>query len=653
MSRQNLHKKINKELKEFYADIESASESASQSALNEDNNINLITPVESEFDEQINVEFLVEVEENSLNFHNSSDSSDAEDLENKTTFLEKLAKWSISHNITRECGNELLNILKEIDPSLPSDIRTIRKTPSCNTISNLSNGTYMHYGLKNCLTDFCCKNDKIITSTLFLQVGIDGIPISPNSSKSEFWPILVNVVNYPDVYAVGCFHGESKPKNSSLFLNEFVADCKDLLRDGFNFNNRLYKIEIHSFICDAPARSFVLQIKGHTGFYSCPKCVQKGLWVQNRMTFPNIESEARTDVSFLNRSQPEHHKFLDKLPLEHLNIGCVSQFPLDYMHVVCLGVMRQLLSLWVKPKKRNSTNIVLSVDQKDVLNSRLFIIKSCVPSEFNRKLRPLNHLEHWKANELKLFLLYVGPVILKGVLDDERYTHFLKLSCGIRILLNVKDCVQNNECALLLLKAFVSDFTRLYDSYNLTYNSHNILHLANEAIRFGSLENISAFKFENKLQEIKKLIHCGRYPLSQLFNRIVERSTWLNNISSESNNFKSLRGEIITLFLKTYCVSVRSPNNFCSVKERIFKILKIHQRGLEFLLFGKYITSPLCSIFVNPLRSSNFKVFTSISSNITYSETIEHRAEEISFKYMSLIVEDNHYFLPLNHTKTS
>lgn len=243
-----------------------------------------------------------------------------------------------------------------------------------------------------------------------------------------------------------------------------------------------------------------------------------------------------------------------------------------------------------KAEKKDSLNLVLTTEQKYLLNSRLFTIKCCVPSEFNRKLRPLDHLDHWKANELKLFLLYVGPAILKDVLDEGRYKHFLKLSCAMRILLNEKDSVVNNECASCLLKSFVSELPNLYDAYNVTYNVHNLKHLANESLRFGSLENISAFKFENKLQDIKKLIHSGRYPLAQLFNRVIERSVWLNNNKPcETKKYLMIKGEIITLFLKTYCLSTRPPNNFCSVNGQIFKICKIKQHGTRFTLSGKYI----------------------------------------------------------------
>ena len=40
----------------------------------------------------------------------------------------------------------------------------------------------------------------------------------------------------------------------------------------------------------------------------------------------------------------KHH--LQECPLKPLNVGFVSQFNLDYIHLVCLGVMKQLILYW-------------------------------------------------------------------------------------------------------------------------------------------------------------------------------------------------------------------------------------------------------------------------------------------------------------------
>jgi len=52
----------------------------------------------------------------------------------------------------------------------------------------------------------------------------------------------------------------------------------------------------------------------------------------------------------------------------------------------------------------------------------------------------------------------------------------------------------------------------------------------------GSLENYSAFKFENYLQEFKKYIKCSRHPLQELYNHIKEKQSVLLS-DNEANNY--------------------------------------------------------------------------------------------------------------------
>ena len=77
----------------------------------------------------------------------------------------------------------------------------------------------------------------------------------------------------------------------------------------------------------------------------------------------------------------------------------------------------------------------------------------------------------------------------------------------------------------------MEEFLNLYGYHNITYNLHNLTHLHLDALQYCGLENISAFKFENKLQEIKYLIRPGSHPLEQTFNRLIEAITYKGNKS--------------------------------------------------------------------------------------------------------------------------
>lgn len=66
-----------------------------------------------------------------------------------------------------------------------------------------------------------------------------------------------------------------------------------------------------------------------------------------------------------------------------------------------------------------------------------------------------------------------------------------------------------------LLKKLIYQFQNLYGKCFVSHNIHNLMHLANDVKKFGPLDIFSAFKFENNMTFIKKLLknminHCNR-----------------------------------------------------------------------------------------------------------------------------------------------
>lgn len=135
----------------------------------------------------------------------------------------------------------------------------------------------------------------------------------------------------------------------------------------------------------------------------------------------------------------------------------VSSFPLDYMHLVCLGVMKKLISFWVtgKPKFK------LSHGQISHMSNLLIAQSSEVPLEFNRKPRNISEYKRWKATEFRQFLLYTGPIVLKSILPKDKYIHFLSLHISITIL-SCKTHLEKIDYAEKLLKYFVERFLYLF-----------------------------------------------------------------------------------------------------------------------------------------------------------------------------------------------
>ena len=83
----------------------------------------------------------------------------------------------------------------------------------------------------------------------------------------------------------------------------------------------------------------------------------------------------------------------------------VSQFPIDYMHCACLGVMKKFLKLWTKGV---STFKLLSDDIILLSDMLTEVVKPFIPDEFARKPQCVLAVRQWKATELIQFVLYTA-----------------------------------------------------------------------------------------------------------------------------------------------------------------------------------------------------------------------------------------------------
>lgn len=201
---------------------------------------------------------------------------------------------------------------------------------------------------------------------------------------------------------------------------------------------------------------------------------------------PQTDAILRTGESFRNFDQQTHHTGISVL--QNLPINMVDAFPIDPMHLVYLGAVRKLLHKWCNQRR----NMKVKISKQIITEISLILddIAKFIPVEFNRKIRSLDDVSRLKATECRLLLLYVFPVILKHRLPEQIYQHFMLLHIAIRILAwneKVKDQA-NIEYANQLLILFVEQSPEIYGNSFITYNIHNLIHLADDCRRLGAIE---------------------------------------------------------------------------------------------------------------------------------------------------------------------
>jgi len=119
----------------------------------------------------------------------------------------------------------------------------------------------------------------------------------------------------------------------------------NLINESYFHHNNIIKISLFDLICDTPAKSFVLYTKSHTGFYSCTKCIIKGEYINGRICFPNRKLyPLKTDEMFsvkIYKNFQVCNSILNNIP----GFLPTRKTLLDYMHLVCLGVVKMMILL--------------------------------------------------------------------------------------------------------------------------------------------------------------------------------------------------------------------------------------------------------------------------------------------------------------------
>jgi len=482
---------------------------------------------------------------------------------------------------------------------------------------------------------------------------VDGTPLF-KSSNTSLWPILCMLKNADcsDPFVVGIYSGSEKPADASEFLSEFVAEVCNVSQNGVSIGGELYTIKIHSFVCDAPARAFLKGIKSHSGYAACEKCTEHGEYL-GKVIYPGTNAPLRTNVAFDEMADEEHH--LEPCPLKPLSVGYVTEFGLDYMHLVCLGVVRRLLLYWKGPvgplRVRLGSRLVKDLSQK------LVALSPHIPSDFSRKPRSVAEVLRWKATEFRQFLLYTGPVILREILSKNLYDHFLLLSVAIRILACPKLAMTFCDYANELLRLFVSEAGKLYGREVYVYNVHCLIHLAGDVKNLGTLDNFSSFPFENKLGQLKKMIRKPQFPIQQIVYRLAEQVKSRNSkqalptVKHEHSSgpvlgqYRSCR-QYRLVQTKKYVLSLALGNNCILATDGCLALVEniLDDSGTVVLMCRHFVRAE--NAFSYPLPSSKLGIYKVVDK---MTDLFALSLSSVAQKCALLPVKDGFVVLPLLH----
>lgn len=377
------------------------------------------------------------------------------------------------------------------------------------------------------------------------------------------------------------------------------------------------------------------------------------------MSFPDTNATPRTDQSFRQQSQPEHHKeksLLEALPIDLVDDVIVA----DSLHLLEHGIMKKLLSMWMK----GSTLFDFKFTKSDILelNKKIFEANKEMPSDCHRSLRAITCMKYWKGTEFRTFLLYIGVVVLKDHLDSEAYDNFLQLFCAVRICY-CKKYSGMLTLAQTLFREFIENFGLIYGSDHIVSNIHNLIHVCTDVKKHGNLNNISSYRFENALRHIKLQVQPNGAALGQVARRIIESTVNLNikPINFDSSNWQphmkyQLEQQTNSTFNAYKYIQI-TPNVHLSIRKSgdcffLTKKKQIVEMKYAFQLYGEYfvygnVYSNRTSFFNDPFDSKFIDVYVTDNEKRCSSY---FKIDRIECKLQRLTYKNSFVFMPILHS---
>ena len=490
------------------------------------------------------------------------------------SLAEELLKFMILFNCSRSMMSYLLTILLKHGVDVPSSVYKLKKhhkkqSPIL-TVTRTDKGNFAYLSILDNIL-YSIKRGilhlKKSFTKLKIQICIDGMPVF-KSSRLQIWPILLRIIPFPNEYdlhnafplPVAVFSGLAKPELGP-FVAQLIEELNRLKTEFFldEVSGRQILISDVYFIADAPARAFLQGIVNHGGYHGCAYCKVEGIYFINHVIYEEIDCPVRRDEAYAMKEENNQHCLS---PLAKI-VPLRSAFPIDYMHNICIGIVKKCLTFFLFKPRDCKLPCKIPESNKKKLSEHIKYFSKFLPSEFNRKLRGINDFNYYKATELRTFLLYFFPAFMKDYIPKVYYEHFLFLHFGTYSLLTER-AADYADVADVCFKRFFVNLKTLYGRGCQVYNMHILLHIAEFARIHGCLDNFSAFCSENYLRLIKKKIKSGNL----VFEQVINNLTTLREMYSLKEERKLI-------------YSTKSPNNCCVIASgQILLIDDCHEDGL-------------------------------------------------------------------------
>ncbi|KAK6471038.1 hypothetical protein HHUSO_G29953 [Huso huso] len=222
----------------------------------------------------------------------------------------------------------------------------------------------------------------------------------------------------------------------------------------------------------------------------------------------------------------------------------VENFVPDYMHCVLLGVVRQMMALWLDSQYHTERYYLAA--HIDNLDFRLLSIKP--PCNISRVPRSVTLRKYWKAHEWYAWLIFYSVPVLKGIQPQKYFSHWCLLVEAVSIMLGESIFTNQLDYCGDVLVRFVFLLEKLYGVQHVSYNVHLLLHLVKSVKDWGPLWAHSAFLYESYNGCLLQMIKGTQgVPLQICKKFLIEKALLLHATEMAGTP----KGELLNYFIGT------------------------------------------------------------------------------------------------------
>lgn len=514
----------------------------------------------------------------------------------KPSLRQQLMNFAQKHNPRPEMFEDLLNIMKTNGLKIPRSPESFFDKKF--EVVKLSFGNYLNIGIERGIKNyyrpcFIRKPMALVTSsddhssptqpreTLLLDVAIYIVKskVCNGLTVPQCMIVLgrINCKVFDDPFVIGIYYGAfPTPTIGNEILKIFVDEMQSLqTREVVIGGNQAFNVKLNAIVSDPISNSLITCTSLPNSLYGCSKCNQKAnLEIDNGYTsFPstNFLATLRSDDDFKYLLHNDHHTAQPLLA--QLDLGLISQFVLDYKIIVCKGVMKHMMNLWI----RGRLDYRLNKETQNKISRDLILMTANCPREFVKRPRSLEEMPSWDGSDWNEFLLYYSPIALKSRMPQRYYVHFLYLHLAMRILMSSDSSNAEANSFILgqLLNTFIADFTTLYGSNKVDYNVHNLLHFEHIQQKLGTLKNLNGFVYESQINMVNACLDSSpEVNLEEIGEKIIDNSNLLvdnkvNELIYTSYPHVNSRAELV---FKNFVITIQEPDNHVIMRDAVVRI---------------------------------------------------------------------------------